>query len=53
VRSLGLKPPISWSDIEAAARVLKAESVKYPIALRLGPQEAEGETLTMPASPHR
>ncbi|BBC36723.1 hypothetical protein SGFS_080170 [Streptomyces graminofaciens] len=41
----GLKPPKSWAELLVAARVLKAQGVKYPIALPLGPEEAEAETL--------
>ncbi|WP_406336275.1 ABC transporter substrate-binding protein [Streptomyces sp. NBC_00203] len=41
----GLKPPTTWQELLVAARVLKAQGVKYPIAVPLGPEEAEAETL--------
>ncbi|MEV6378904.1 extracellular solute-binding protein [Streptomyces sp. NPDC051773] len=41
----GLKPPTTWDELTADARVLKAQGVKYPIAVPLGPEEAEAETL--------
>ncbi|WP_455568213.1 extracellular solute-binding protein [Streptomyces griseiscabiei] len=41
----GLQPPESWDELLAAARALKAQGVKYPIAVPLGPEEAEAETL--------
>ncbi|MPY42114.1 extracellular solute-binding protein [Streptomyces phyllanthi] len=44
-RQAGLKPPNTWKELLAAARALKARGVKYPIAVPLGPQEAEAETL--------
>ncbi|MER5924305.1 ABC transporter substrate-binding protein [Streptomyces mirabilis] len=42
----GLKPPTTWQQLLVDARVLKAMGVTYPIALPLGPEEAEAETLT-------
>jgi ABC-type sugar transport system, periplasmic component len=42
----GLKPPTTWQQLLVEARVLKAMGVTYPIALPLGPEEAEAETLT-------
>lgn len=41
----GLKPPQTWDQLQSTARVLKAQGVKYPIAVPLGPEEAEAETL--------
>ncbi|CAM5532418.1 Solute-binding protein OS=Streptomyces fumanus OX=67302 GN=GCM10018772_30340 PE=4 SV=1 [Streptomyces fumanus] len=41
----GLTPPKSWDDLAAAAEALKAEGVKYPYALPLGPEEAQAETM--------
>ncbi|MDX2999630.1 ABC transporter substrate-binding protein, partial [Streptomyces scabiei] len=41
----GLKPPKTWDQLQSAARALKAQGVKYPIAVPLGPEEAEAETL--------
>jgi len=41
----GLKPPKTWDQLLVATRVLKAQGVKYPIAVPLGPEEAEAETL--------
>jgi multiple sugar transport system substrate-binding protein len=40
-----LEPPRTWDQLLAAARELKAQGVKYPIAVPLGPEEAEAETL--------
>ncbi|WNZ11814.1 extracellular solute-binding protein [Streptomyces sp. 11x1] len=42
----GLEPPTTWDELVADTRVLKARGVKYPIAVPLGPEEAEAETLT-------
>ncbi|MFF9772227.1 ABC transporter substrate-binding protein [Streptomyces sp. NPDC013978] len=42
----GLEPPTTWDELVAAARVLKVRGVTYPIAVPLGPEEAEAETLT-------
>ncbi|MHA5051300.1 extracellular solute-binding protein [Streptomyces sp. SD15] len=41
----GLEPPTTWDELVASARVLKAQGVRYPIAVPLGPEEAEAETL--------
>lgn len=44
-RQADLEPPKTWDELLAAARTLKAQGVKYPIAVPLGPEEAEAETL--------
>ncbi|UUU21812.1 ABC transporter substrate-binding protein [Streptomyces sp. DSM 40750] len=44
-RQANLNPPETWGELLAAARVLKTQGVKYPIAVPLGPEEAEAETL--------
>ncbi|WP_345621712.1 ABC transporter substrate-binding protein [Streptomyces ziwulingensis] len=41
----GITPPESWEDLAEAARALKAQGVKYPYALPLGPEEAQAETM--------
>lgn len=41
----GLTPPQNWSELAADAQALKAEGVKYPFALPLGSEEAQGETM--------
>ncbi|MFE6523290.1 ABC transporter substrate-binding protein [Streptomyces sp. NPDC057794] len=41
----GITPPESWDDLADAAGALKAEGVKYPYALPLGPEEAQAETM--------
>nr|WP_240436780.1 extracellular solute-binding protein [Streptomyces sporangiiformans] len=41
----GLTPPQSWSDLAAAAKVLKSRGVKIPYALPLGHEEAQAETM--------
>ncbi|MGZ3099865.1 ABC transporter substrate-binding protein [Streptomyces sp. H72] len=41
----GITPPKSWDDLADAAEALKAEGVKYPYALPLGPEEAQAETM--------
>ncbi|MET7379538.1 extracellular solute-binding protein [Streptomyces sp. NPDC005526] len=41
----GLTPPRTWDELAADARALKAEGVKYPYALPLGPEEAQAETM--------
>ncbi|MER5210011.1 extracellular solute-binding protein [Streptomyces sp. NPDC002838] len=41
----GLTPPKTWAELESAAEALKAEGVKYPYALPLGPEEAQAETM--------
>lgn len=41
----GITPPESWNDLAEDAEALKAEGVKYPYALPLGPEEAQAETM--------
>ncbi|MGW0709909.1 ABC transporter substrate-binding protein [Streptomyces sp. NPDC002643] len=41
----GLTPPKTWDELLVCARELKARGVTYPIAVPLGPEEAEAETL--------
>jgi multiple sugar transport system substrate-binding protein len=41
----GVTPPRTWDELAAAAGALKAEGVKYPYALPLGPEEAQAETM--------
>ncbi|MEV5463267.1 ABC transporter substrate-binding protein [Streptomyces sp. NPDC002788] len=41
----GITPPETWDDLAADAEKLKAEGVKYPYALPLGPEEAQAETM--------
>ncbi|MER7481739.1 extracellular solute-binding protein [Streptomyces sp. NPDC126510] len=41
----GITPPESWKDLAEDAEALKAEGVKYPYALPLGPEEAQAETM--------
>ncbi|GAA2318119.1 extracellular solute-binding protein [Streptomyces hawaiiensis] len=41
----GITPPKSWNDLAEDAEALKAEGVKYPYALPLGPEEAQAETM--------
>ncbi|MFB6849433.1 ABC transporter substrate-binding protein [Streptomyces sp. NPDC056373] len=41
----GINPPKSWNDLAEDAGALKAEGVKYPYALPLGPEEAQAETM--------
>lgn len=41
----GLTPPKTWKELAADAEALKAEGVKYPYALPLGPEEAQAETM--------
>lgn len=41
----GITPPKTWDELAAGARALKAEGVKYPYALPLGPEEAQAETM--------
>ncbi|MEU6143053.1 extracellular solute-binding protein [Streptomyces sp. NPDC047081] len=41
----GLTPPTTWKQLAADAEVLKAQGVKYPYALPLGPEEAQAETM--------
>ncbi|WP_443060976.1 extracellular solute-binding protein [Streptomyces sp. NBC_00464] len=44
-RQAGLKAPRTWNDIAADAAVLKQRGVTYPIALPLGQEESQAETL--------
>ncbi|MFI0983324.1 ABC transporter substrate-binding protein [Streptomyces sp. NPDC021093] len=37
--------PKTWADLAADAKKLKADGVKYPFALPLGPEEAQAETM--------
>lgn len=41
----GITPPQTWDELAADAEALKAEGVKYPYALPLGPEEAQAETM--------
>ncbi|MER5433174.1 extracellular solute-binding protein [Streptomyces sp. NPDC002588] len=41
----GITPPSTWAELAEDARALKAEGVKYPYALPLGPEEAQAETM--------
>ncbi|MEV0182569.1 extracellular solute-binding protein [Streptomyces sp. NPDC050625] len=41
----GISAPTDWSELAADAKALKAEGVKYPYALPLGPEEAQAETM--------
>lgn len=41
----GITPPQTWQELAADAEALKAEGVKYPYALPLGPEEAQAETM--------
>ncbi|MFI6936613.1 ABC transporter substrate-binding protein [Streptomyces sp. NPDC050287] len=41
----GLDAPKTWNDLAADAEALKADGVKYPYALPLGPEEAQAETM--------
>ena len=41
----GLTPPKTWDELAADAAALKAQGVKYPYALPLGPEEAQAETM--------
>ncbi|MFI1048418.1 extracellular solute-binding protein [Streptomyces griseoruber] len=41
----GITPPTTWAELAEDAGKLKAEGVKYPYALPLGPEEAQAETL--------
>ncbi|WP_199881072.1 ABC transporter substrate-binding protein [Streptomyces kebangsaanensis] len=40
-----LTPPTTWDELAAGAHALKAEGVKYPYALPLGPEETQAETM--------
>jgi multiple sugar transport system substrate-binding protein len=41
----GLDAPKTWNELAADAEALKADGVKYPYALPLGPEEAQAETM--------
>ncbi|MEV0640194.1 sugar ABC transporter substrate-binding protein [Streptomyces sp. NPDC050619] len=41
----GLTAPKTWDELAADAGALKADGVKYPYALPLGPEEAQAETM--------
>ncbi|MDT0405203.1 extracellular solute-binding protein [Streptomyces edwardsiae] len=41
----GITPPKTWDELAADAEALKAEGVKYPYALPLGPEEAQAESM--------
>ncbi|WEP00299.1 extracellular solute-binding protein [Streptomyces sp. FXJ1.172] len=41
----GITPPTTWDELAADARALKDKGVKYPVALPLGPEEAQAETM--------
>ncbi len=41
----GLTPPETWNELVECAEALKADGVKFPYALPLGPEEAQAETL--------
>ncbi|CAL9472456.1 hypothetical protein SUDANB60_02846 [Streptomyces sp. enrichment culture] len=41
----GLTPPETWDELVECAEALKANGVKFPYALPLGPEEAQAETL--------
>lgn len=41
----GITPPTDWDELAADARALKAQGVKYPFALPLGPEEAQAEAM--------
>ncbi|WP_181139800.1 ABC transporter substrate-binding protein [Streptomyces sp. Ru71] len=40
-----ITPPKTWAELAADAEALKADGVKYPYALPLGPEEAQAETM--------
>jgi multiple sugar transport system substrate-binding protein len=40
-----LTPPKTWAQLASDAEALKAQGVKYPYALPLGPEEAQAETM--------
>lgn len=44
-KSAGLSAPKNRDDVEQAAQALKNDGVRTPLALPLGPEEAQGETL--------
>ncbi|MFE5816758.1 ABC transporter substrate-binding protein [Streptomyces sp. NPDC056479] len=41
----GVTAPTTWKELAADAEALKADGVKYPYALPLGPEEAQAETM--------
>ena len=41
----GLTPPETWDELVECAEALKANGVRFPYALPLGPEEAQAETL--------
>ncbi|MFE6333288.1 ABC transporter substrate-binding protein [Streptomyces sp. NPDC057806] len=41
----GISAPQTWQELAANAEALKADGVKYPYALPLGPEEAQAETM--------
>lgn len=41
----GITPPTTWDELAADAAALKGKGVKYPVALPLGPEEAQAETM--------
>ncbi|MEU2227949.1 extracellular solute-binding protein [Streptomyces sp. NPDC018347] len=41
----GITPPTTWDELAADAAALKDKGVKYPVALPLGPEEAQAETM--------
>lgn len=41
----GITPPETWDELVDCAEALKADGVKFPYALPLGPEEAQAETL--------
>ncbi|MFJ8633869.1 ABC transporter substrate-binding protein [Streptomyces sp. NPDC093568] len=41
----GISAPTTWKELAADAQALKADGVKYPYALPLGPEEAQAETM--------
>ncbi|WUB41566.1 extracellular solute-binding protein [Streptomyces sp. NBC_00588] len=44
-KQAGITPPKTWDELADDARALKAQGVKYPYALPLGPEEAQAETM--------
>ncbi|MEU8648687.1 extracellular solute-binding protein [Streptomyces sp. NPDC048737] len=41
----GITAPTTWAELAEDAEALKADGVKYPYALPLGPEEAQAETM--------
>ncbi|MET9506831.1 extracellular solute-binding protein [Streptomyces sp. NPDC006622] len=41
----GVTAPTTWKELAKDAEALKADGVKYPYALPLGPEEAQAETM--------